>query len=373
MQEYLNYMNVMNGGVQTVGKFTKLYAISANGKTKVWEVESFEDSYSTTHGYLDGKLQTKDRPVKGKNMGRANETSPTEQASKEAQAKWNKQYDKGYRETIEQAVEAQATNVKAMKCKGYHENSHKIKYPCTVQPKLNGIKALVHIDNEGTVSYTSNGGKEYTTLHHLDTNIRNSLKPGIIYDGEIYLHGTPLEDISSAVKKVNELTPKLEYWVYDYISDELADVRMDSLFTMVFENLVKWCHTYPVASEKQYDTLHNNLVLKGFEGTIIRNDHGDYRKGYRSYDVLKRKDFKHEEFEIVGAEKDVYERVVWICVTEEGKEFKCVPMGDDEQRKSRYIDRNQFIGEYLMVKYLEKSKAGIPQGNPVGECIRDYE
>ena len=129
-------------------KLKPLYGLTSQGKTKMWVVESFDNRYEVTHGLVGGKLQTKARPIVGKNIGRANETTPKQQAEKEAEAKWNKQYDKGYRIRVEELGDIP---IRAMKLQTYYndngkkvtDNRHHINWPALVQPKLNGIKSLV--------------------------------------------------------------------------------------------------------------------------------------------------------------------------------------------------------------------------------------
>lgn len=80
-----------------------LYGVDKTLEVKVWSVWTEGDTVFVEWGKLDGKKQIKTTVCKSKNIGRANETTPEQQAILEAQSKWNKQYDKFYRETIEEA------------------------------------------------------------------------------------------------------------------------------------------------------------------------------------------------------------------------------------------------------------------------------
>src|SRR5688572_2152141 len=85
-------------------RFPKLYKTSSRGSEQEWEivVNETEDGigeYTTYFGQVDGQIQTTTvKVLTGKNIGRANETSPYEQACREAESKWKKQLDKGYSE-----------------------------------------------------------------------------------------------------------------------------------------------------------------------------------------------------------------------------------------------------------------------------------
>ena len=54
----------------------KLYALSSNGKIKTWEIEAKGDTMIIRSGYIDGKLNEQTKTIKGKNIGRSNETTP---------------------------------------------------------------------------------------------------------------------------------------------------------------------------------------------------------------------------------------------------------------------------------------------------------
>jgi DNA ligase-1 len=86
----------------------KLYGVSSTGKTKTWMYEVINSGNNTatlkiTHGYLDGKMQEDVKIYsEGKNIGRANETTPFEQALKEGIDKKKKKD----REKLEEAAAA---------------------------------------------------------------------------------------------------------------------------------------------------------------------------------------------------------------------------------------------------------------------------
>ena len=80
-----------------------LYGVDKSGGVKQWSVWTDGGNVHVEHGKYLGKLQTKITKCKPKNVGKANETTIFEQSDLEAQSKWNKQYDKYYRETIEEA------------------------------------------------------------------------------------------------------------------------------------------------------------------------------------------------------------------------------------------------------------------------------
>ena len=61
--------------------------------------------------------------------------------------------------------------------------------------------------------------------------------------------------------------------------------------------------------------------------------------------------------------------IIWICVTENGDEFKVVPQGTMEERKATYNNADEGIGRLLKVKFFELTDDDIPRF-PVGIGIR---
>ena len=63
-----------------------LYKKDSKGKVRQWDVSVSDSTITVSSGLLDGKKTSQVTACKGKNIGKANETSPEEQALLEAQA-----------------------------------------------------------------------------------------------------------------------------------------------------------------------------------------------------------------------------------------------------------------------------------------------
>jgi predicted DNA-binding WGR domain protein len=114
-----------------------LYGEPKNGSAKQWSVFVEDDKVIVEWGRVGGKLQTKETICTPKNVGKANETSPHEQAMLEALAKWQKQHDnKLYRTSIKEA-ESVGKLLPMLAIDG-SKKPEKIKFPCDIQPKLDG-------------------------------------------------------------------------------------------------------------------------------------------------------------------------------------------------------------------------------------------
>ena len=93
----LNYQDRFN--------LPKLYNLDKKGVERIWITWSEGDTVTTLSGVTGGKMITTTRKHSPKNVGRSNETSGEEQARKEAESKWVKQLDKGYKPKCKEGIE----------------------------------------------------------------------------------------------------------------------------------------------------------------------------------------------------------------------------------------------------------------------------
>ena len=127
-----------------------LYKKAKTGKIQVYTSWTKGNELFSEYGELGGKIQESSIVCTGKNIGRANETSPEEQAILEGKAKCQLKKDKGYFETIEEAQ----TEVVFLPMLAKDGRKVKIKYPCDAQPKLDGVRCMAKDGN-----LMSRGGK----------------------------------------------------------------------------------------------------------------------------------------------------------------------------------------------------------------------
>jgi DNA ligase-1 len=351
-----------------------LYKPDIKGGVRFWSVQAEGNTYSVGHGLLRGKVQYKVTICYPKNVGRSNEVSAEDQAIKAATAKWVRQRDrKGYGITPE---EAQVSR-KPMLAMDYHKSGHRITYPCGVQPKLDGVRALVERVSEEKVSITSRTGKIFEAdLGAIEQWVLENLEVGTILDGELYIHGEELEQIISAVKKTKERTARVEFWVFDLVMEGADNSRRTGILHTGLSpsGPIRLVKTKLVHSEEEMKHEHKFYIAAGFEGTILRNREGLYAYNHRSPDLQKYKDFLDEEFQILDVTEDKDGYPVFLLVCGDGT-FTCVLRGDKEENKAKYLQgqKSDVIGKYMTVKYQKKYRdSGLPQF-PTGQVIRDYE
>lgn len=362
--------------------FPKLYAFASNGKQKEWQVSVHELEDGTcairrAHGYTGNKIQIHDKIVKsGKNIGRSNETTIWQQAVADAQSLWNKKKDAAYTEGVPKRKDPVPLPMLAL---AFKDRKHNIKYPCYVQPKLNGCRVFATKVGENEVKYTSRKGKVFDTLNHFTPELLSCMKVGEIADGEIYVHGMTFQQIVRLLKKWRPDTEKLRFHVYDK-----ADSNLQCFERLVWIErnlrdceLIKLVPTFLIHTEEEVYKCHDKFVQAGYEGVIIRNRIGVYKFRHRSKDLQKYKEFIDEEFVIVGGKEGegLYEGcVTFICDIGDGtgNTFDVCPKGTLEMKRKMFKNLDSYIGKEITVRYQERSEDNAPIF-PVGIVVRDYE
>lgn len=350
-----------------------LYGLDKKDSCKVWSISTEGDELIIVHGKEGGKMQTKREIVKGKNIGRANETTPAEQAELEAMSRWRKQIDKGYRETKEELTELPLL---PMLAQDYLKQGHRIKYPCFGSPKLDGVRCLA-IRHTDRVDLKSRGGKEYV-VPHIQEQLMLVMREGDVFDGELYIHGKYLEEIVSCVKKINPDTPSLQFIIFDVVTEESYEHRL--IYLQQLRNYRLTEHLVPdigvikfreLVNEEHMKQTHKEYVNQGYEGIMIRSHDGKYESGKRSAGLMKYKEFFDKEFPILRVEVDRNGNAVLICWCDLAQAEFGVCYGDFEERQRQKNNPELYVEKALTVKFQTRYKdSRLPQF-PCGVILRE--
>ena len=304
--------------------------------------------------------------AKPKNVGKANETTPKEQARSEFDSMVQKQMDKGY------APRGTKSTVRdlPMLANKFKDKKGKVEYPVIVQRKLDGNRML-----QKNKECWSRGGKDMVPecVAHLTFDTQ-----GYTIDGELIMPGNvPLEETSQALKAFKPgISEQLTYQVYDVMVDLPYSDRYD-LLKKLLKNApknVKLVTGHVAKNEAEVMKYHKQFVKEGFEGVMVRWSDEGYNIGHRSSSLLKYKDFIDAEFKIVGVEEGEGSdkgQAKFICVTKEGNEFGAKPEGKVEIKQEMWKNRKKLVGQWLTVRYQTiTKKTRVPQF-PVGVTIRE--
>ncbi len=355
-------------------KFPTLYHKGKTGKVVEWKIWTKGAEIHVEWGQVGGKKQKTMTVAKAKNVGKSNEIDPVKQAEIEAAAEHKHNLDRKYSLSIEESKE---TVFLPMLAHEFEKKKHKLKYPVHLQPKLDGLRALAYWEDNQVV-LMSRGGKTWN-IPHLSEALAKILPKHKVIDGEIYKHGTNLQNINKLAKKHREGPDgsiTLEFHVFDCFTPDKKEPwseRYECVRTLLAvdrPSCVQWVSTSCWNTEEEVKAASQTYVELGYEGAIVRNLDGLYCLGERSSDLLKVKNFQDDEFEIVGhylGEGKHEGTVGWWCITKEGKKFKCYPRGTMEERRVK--NPEQFYGEKLKIRFQFLTDEGIPF-LPIGIAIR---
>lgn len=361
-----------------------LFKLTSTGAVQTWSIGVEQNVIIVLHGQKDGKIQRTEETIKeGKNIGKANATTPAEQALSEALSKWEGKIKKGYVEDLSRATNGENDiegGFQPMLAHKFADHGHKIKYPAYQQPKLNGHRCLATI-KDGVCTLWSRTRKPITSMPHIVKELQDVYPTGNHeLDGELYNHSykDSFEHIASLIRQE---TPKpnctdVEYHLYDQRSEGGFAARAEDLRLTLhcYEKAkaglkyLKFVSTVPVGDEDHMITTFERFLSEGYEGGMARNANSPY-VGKRSYDLQKIKEFQDDEFPIVGIEEGRGSYAgcgIFICKAKNGEHFSVKMRGPKEQLKSFLDDPSTWKGKQLTVKYQYISVYGIPIF-PVGE------
>lgn len=245
-----------------------------------------------------------------------------------------------------------------------------LKYPCIMQPKLNGIRAIWYAGR-----FVSRRGELWSRLvtKHISQHLERLPSPFVL-DGEFYKHGWPLQKIMSAMSVVriepNELTTSVSFNYFDIVDTKLPfyfrQLLMEKIGSVDNVNMIP-CHV--ITSKEHGDNLHAMFIEQGYEGSIYRIPPCMYFSGRakdnRSLQLLRRKTRMCAYFTIIdilpGKPDGKYRYVggSLLCKTETDKTFK-VNILTDEQRVRIWDDKANYIGRKVHVEFECYSDANIP-------------
>jgi len=354
-----------------------LYVKTSSGSLNFWRVWTEGAEVKMQWGQIDGIPLDDGYTAEAKNLGRANETTPAQQAELEAQSSFDKKLRVKYRKSLKAAKTE--INIKPMRAYTLDaKRMGKLKFPVYVQPKFNGVRCMAYPLPCGNVRLMSRGGKDYS-LPHIQDELRGTIPAGWCLDGELYAHHVSLQEIRHRIASKDVNRDSIQLHCYDMLQLPPTDITWDQRKKAMFawfkgKNLrsVVPSTGFEVVSTEAIEDAHDSWVMAGYEGLMLRTLEGTYRMAAKSTHLLKYKKFKDEEFRVSGYEAGKDGVILYRCYLPEGGEFLVRPMGTKAQRAKMWEERRSAIGRFLTVKYQERSDDNIPL-MPVGVSFRPEE
>lgn len=346
-------------------KLPILYKKTSTGADQMWEVSTEGSTIVTRFGQVDGKIQTTtDTITVGKNIGRANETTPKQQAEAEAKSQWEKKLKKGYVQNLGDAQQGKVDSIIEggyfpMLAHKYDERGDDITFPAFLQPKLDGHRCTAHV-NDGDATLWSRTRKPIFSMPHICEALVGVWPKHLVFpDGELYNHEfhNRFEELTHFIRSSK---PEPGHEVLQY---HIYDVRMPGTFRERYDWLRAHLHRVnsPLVLVKTIEVLNEDEMMlafeefnsMGYEGAIVRNADGLYVEK-RSSDLQKLKKFQDEEFPIVGVEEGrgkLTGHAIFVCRTKEGVDFRVKMKGETEKLKDYFENFKKYKGRELTVKF----------------------
>lgn len=266
-------------------------------------------------------------------------------------------------------------------------------YPCFVQPKLNGVRALFQkaaAPGRAQGIFQSRDEKHWNTevLQHLHDEFSRIDIGDLILDGELYKHGWRLQAINGAVA-VNRLQPRedtheVEFHVFDVLDPHrrFSDRWLHIQRQIREANLphIRVVDTAYANDWKMVELMFHHWTGLGYEGIMLRPD-GPYEFGehlgrngsmtqFRSKFLWKHKQWEDAEFRCIGVTEGEGKAEIgagalvltldWNAPFYGGpdKIFKVGTGLTDRDRIS--FAQNPPVGQLIRVRYLCLTADGIP-------------
>ena len=260
-----------------------------------------------------------------------------------------------------------------------------------MQPKLDGVRCLIQLNDKGEVHAYSRTGKPWLNIAHIleDLEYFFEIHPDVVLDGELYNHDLrdDFEKIISLVRKQKptdeqrlEAAKLVQFHCYDYVEtvmNESYSYRKDQLCTSdMYSDCVKYVPTYLIKDDAHAKVSHEINLKAGYEGSILRLDTPYQCK--RSYSLQKFKDFHDTEATIIGYVDGKGKREgtlgKFLMQDDDGVEFGCPPgKGYNYKMLADMLTNiHNYIGKRATFTYFERTKAGSYR-HPLFKTLRNYE
>ena len=243
--------------------------------------------------------------------------------------------------------------------------------------KLDGVRCLAIVDENGKCNFYSRQGKTFDTLDVLKEEIESLELTNVVFDGEVCIvdeNGLEnFQGIMKEIKRKDHTIKNPKYKVFDYLTlkefdNQLSDRKLSERLMICLDNgllsHVDKLEQWKVESDDHFQELAELATKNNWEGLILRKD-CEY-KGKRSNDLLKVKKFFDEEYIVKSIESAVHRVIVDGLEVEEEMlsniviEHKGCDVGvgsgfNQEERRKYFNNPELIIGKTITVQYFEET------------------
>ncbi len=366
-----------------------LYQKDSTDRIRSWQIEVIK--YPThseiiiNTGLLDGaKVKTVTQITECKNIGKSNETDHYSQAILEANSKVDSQIKKGYVKDFNniQNKDLLGSGILAPMLAHKHHPTGEQKSSKTLaqmgilgkkifcQPKLDGNRCLIKVDNGVATMYTRSGDKMPVQLDTILDDVLNIdvNEDSFILDGELFSNKFSFNKLNGLIKRQTaskediEERKNIKYHLYDVMTDEGYEERYKFIKNFASENIEVIPNFEIIATDENIKEYLERFLSEGHEGLMLRQINMPYDHK-RSWQLVKVKVFEDEEFELIGFEEDKRGNFVGSFVVTDGTHtFNAGASGQGEnERTYMWNHQDEFIGKMATVCFFGRSEYGVPR------------
>lgn len=247
--------------------------------------------------------------------------------------------------------------------------SKRVVFPVWADSKLDGVRCIAKF-NENSVTLYSRNGREFKNYETIEQELLQlGLPAGAKLDGEITMgHFQELMRTISRKDEGIELSKEAIYNVFDIPEPNIPfESRMS-----VLEHLMKKAESLGLSHLKKVEgewfsreddllKFYESQLEKGFEGIMVKTATGLYEHS-RGWGWQKMKPEHTEDLEIVGLDegrgKYAGQLGAFVCKLENGDTVNVGSGLEDDERIEAWKKKDELIGQFIEVKYQEKTQDG---------------
>lgn len=336
----------------------------------VWKIEFIAKTSESTatiivsHSVVQGGVW-----IQHVDTVRTNKSGRTihEQVKLEMQSRINRQLDKGYKATVEEAMLGSTNQmglVNPMLAQKVTDVriTQSMMNSAYVQPKYDGHRCLITKQGGEVLAYTRKG-KPVHSITHILMDVDRWIQDGDTLDGELYIHGMALQTISSLIKAPQADSVKLRYHWYDMVLDKPFMQRYSVMKDLHANSDCEQIELVPTIKVDRMADVYANFRRfreQGLEGAMLRLSTAGYEDGTRAAQLLKVKQFHDSEVTILGARPSAEGWAILRVRTDEGKDFDISAPGSKPEKTRILHEIDKYLNKRLTIEYASLTNDGIP-------------
>ena len=250
-----------------------------------------------------------------------------------------------------------------------------------VSRKLDGVRCIIVVDDNGDVKSYSRQGKLFDTLGVVENEIRNIGLTNVVFDGEICMiddnGNESFQDVMKEIRRKDHTMTNALFKIFDCLSlDEFTRCKGDTPLQTRLVHLLAFLDSEDaphisileqemVTNEEKLQEWIDKASNQGWEGIMLRKNIG--YEGKRTKNLLKVKTFHDDEYVVKRIESNSIRHIVdgvdieevmlsKIIVEHKGNEVGVGSGFTMEQRRSFHHDPSLIVGKTVTVQYFEESQ-----------------